>query len=335
MRMNGPDRRLSVAPMMDCTDRHCRYFLRQITRRTLLYSEMVTADAVRYGDRAKLLGFDPIEHPVALQLGGCDPEALAEAAAIGEAWGYDEINLNVGCPSDRVQNARFGAALMAEPELVARCVAAMRERVSVPVTVKTRIGIDHQDTAEFLRHFVDTVADAGCRSFTIHARKAWLRGLSPKENREKPPLIHDRAYALKRARPDLEIVLNGGIDSLDGVRDALNNGLDGAMLGRAAYHTPWVLAGADAAIWGEPATPPTRAQVVEAMMAYAARLRAQGLPIRMVTRHMMGLCAGLPGARKWRQHLSEVARRDDAGPDEIANAFAKVRDPDAPAAAAA
>ncbi len=335
MTANALDRRLSVAPMMDCTDRHCRYFLRQITRRTLLYTEMLTADAVRFGDRAKLLGFDPIEHPVALQLGGCDPAKLAEAAAIGEAWGYDEINLNAGCPSDRVQNARFGAALMAEPELVARCVAAMRERVSVPVTVKTRIGIDHQDTPAFLQHFVDTVADAGCRSFTIHARKAWLRGLSPKENREKPPLIHDRVYALKRARPDLEIVLNGGIAGLAEVRPALDAGADGVMIGRAAYHTPWILAGADAALWGDTGSAPTRAGVVAAMMDYAAGLRAQGLPIRMVTRHMMGLCAGLPGARKWRQHLSEVARRDDAGPAEIANAFAKVRDPDAPAAAAA
>jgi tRNA-dihydrouridine synthase A len=330
-----PDRRLSVAPMMDCTDRHCRYFLRQITRHTLLYSEMVTADAVRFGDRAKLLDFDPSEHPVALQLGGCDPDALAEAAAIGADWGYDEINLNIGCPSDRVQSARFGACLMAEPDLVARCVAAMRARVRVPVTVKTRIGIDHRDSFDFLRSFVDTVADAGCRSLTIHARKAWLSGLSPKENREKPPLCYDRVHDLKAARPDLEVILNGGVGDLDTAARALVDGLDGAMLGRAAYHTPWVLADADARIWGDPRRAPTRGEVIDAMMAYAARLRAEGRPIKAVTRHMMGLCAGLPGARKYRQHLSEVARRDDAGPEVIAAAFAKVRDPEAAGAMAA
>jgi tRNA-dihydrouridine synthase A len=324
-----PDRRLSVAPMMDWTDRHDRYFLRRITRRTLLYTEMVTADAVRFGDRGRLLDFDASEHPLALQLGGCDPVALAEAARVGAEWGYDEINLNVGCPSDRVQSARFGACLMAEPSLVARCVAAMRAAVDIPVTVKTRIGIDERDSFAFLLDFVDTVAAAGCESFTIHARKAWLKGLSPKENREKPPLNHARAHALKAARPHLEIILNGGIPDVPTGLAAIRGGdgqpdLDGMMLGRAAYQTPWVLAEADAAVWGDPRPAPGRAEVVEDMIAYAARLRGEGLPIRMVTRHMMGLFAGLPGARRWRQHLSEVARKDDAPPEVIAEAFAKV-----------
>lgn len=329
------DRRLSVAPMMDCTDRHDRFFLRQITRHTLLYTEMVTADAVRFGDRARLLDFDTCEHPVALQLGGCDPAALAEAARIGADWGYDEINLNVGCPSDRVQSARFGACLMQAPTLVARCVAAMRAAVDLPVTVKTRIGVDHQDSFAFLLAFVDTVAAAGCQSFIVHARKAWLKGLSPKENRERPPLDYARVHALKTARPSLEIILNGGLESLEQAQAEIGRGLDGVMLGRAAYHTPWVLADADRLFWNEPATAPERAAVVDAMMVYAARLRREGLPIRMVTRHMMGLCAGLPGARAWRRHLSEVARHDEAGPEVIAEAFAKVREDSAADAAAA
>lgn len=330
---NGWDRRLSVAPMMDCTDRHCRYFLRRITRRTLLYTEMVTADAVRFGDRAKLLGFDASEHPVALQLGGCDTESLSEGAAIAEDWGYDEVNLNIGCPSDRVQSARFGACLMAEPALVARCVAHMRDRTTLPVTVKTRIGIDHLDSFEFLESFVNTVAEAGCTSFTLHARKAWLQGLSPRENRERPPLNYDRVREIKGARPDLEIVLNGGIpDPATGLRE-MGGHLDGMMLGRAAYNTPWVLADADARVWGDTAPMPTRTAVIDAMVAYAEGLRREGLPIRLATRHMMGLCAGLPGARKYRQHLSEVARKEDARPEVIAEAFDKVNLPDAAEAA--
>jgi len=329
------DRRLSVAPMMDCTDRHCRFFLRQITRRTVLYTEMVTADAVRFGDRARLLDFDPSEHPVALQLGGADPDALAEAARIGADWGYGEINLNVGCPSDRVQAARFGACLMAEPDLVARCVAALRAAAPLPVTVKTRIGIDHQDSFAFLLDFVDRVRAAGCASVTVHARKAWLQGLSPKENRERPALNYDRVRALKAARPGLEVILNGGVPDPEGAAGHLAEGLDGAMLGRAAYHTPWVLASADRVVFGATTAPPDRGQVVAALLAYAEGLRRQGLPIRLLTRHLMGLCAGLPGARAWRRHLSEVARLDEAGPETIAAAFDRVHEPGSAASLAA
>jgi len=320
------DRRLSVAPMMDCTDRHARYFLRLISRRTLLYTEMVTADAVRHGDRAKLLDFHPSEHPVALQLGGADPRALAESARIGADWGYDEINLNVGCPSDRVRNGRFGACLMREPAVVADCVAAMRAAVDLPVTVKTRLGVDDRDSLEELLAFVDTVAAAGCRTFVLHARKAWLQGLSPKENREVPPLDYGRVHRLKHARPDLEIILNGGIPDLETAKEQLDAGMNGVMLGRAAYHTPWVLAEADRRIFGTEDALPDRAEVIAGARAYAGRLRAQGLPIRLLTRHLMGLCAGLPGARAWRRHLSEVARHDDAHPAVIAEAFARVRD---------
>ena len=329
------DRRLSVAPMMDCTDRHCRFFLRQITRRSLLYTEMVTADAVRFGERARLLDFAPCEHPVALQLGGADPDALAEAARIGADWGYDEINLNVGCPSDRVQAARFGACLMAEPDLVARCVAAMQAAVPVPVTVKTRIGIDHQDSFAFLLDFVDRVRAAGCASVTVHARKAWLQGLSPKENRERPPLNYARVQALKAARPGLEVILNGGVPDPETAARHSAAGLDGAMLGRAAYHTPWVLASADRAVFGAAAPPPTRAAVLDALLDYAEALRRQGLPIRLLTRHLMGVCAGLPGARAWRRHLSEVARRDAAGPETLAAAFDLVRGAESAASLAA
>ncbi len=320
-----PTRRLSVAPMMECTDRHDRWFLRRITRRTLLYSEMVTTGAVLRGDRDKLLGFDASENPVALQLGGAEPAALAESAKIAEGYGYDEVNLNVGCPSDRVQSARFGACLMAEPALVADCVAAMRAAVTIPVTVKTRIGVDERDSEAELLAFLDTVAAAGCRSFTLHARKAWLKGLSPKENREVPPLNYDRVFRVKQLRPDLEIVLNGGVQTLAEAEDHLAAGVDGVMLGRAAYHTPWVLAEADRRIFGEAAAPlPERAAVVAALMDYAARLRAEGLPTKLLTRHIMGLCAGLPGARAWRRHLSEVGRHPEAGPEVIAEAFAKV-----------
>ncbi|RDD63548.1 tRNA dihydrouridine(20/20a) synthase DusA [Ferruginivarius sediminum] len=322
-----PDRRLSVAPMMDCTDRHDRFFLRQITRRTLLYTEMVTTGAVLNGDREKLLGFDPVEHPVALQLGGAEPRPLADCAAIAQDWGYDEVNLNVGCPSDRVQNARFGACLMAEPRLVADCVAAMRDAVSIPVTVKTRIGIDDRDSEAALRDFVDTVAATGCRTFIVHARKAWLQGLSPKENRNVPPLDYGRVYRLKQARPDLEIIINGGVPDLDTAKTHLDAGMDGVMLGRAAYHTPWILAEADRRFFGAASALPTRADVIAALMGYAQRLQSEGLPVKVLTRHIMGLCAGLPGARAWRRHLSEVGRDKDAGPEVIAEAFAHVERP--------
>jgi tRNA-dihydrouridine synthase A len=317
----------AVAPMMDWTDRHDRYLLRLISRRARLYTEMVTAQAVIRGDRERLLAFDPAEHPLALQLGGADPDLLAEAARIGEGFGYDEINLNVGCPSDRVQSGRFGACLMAEPETVAAAVAAMRAAVSIPVTVKCRIGVDDQDPAEALPGFVGTVADAGCSVFVVHARKAWLEGLSPKENREVPPLDYPLVFALKRARPDLTIVLNGGIDSLDAAEAHLAH-VDGVMLGRAAYQTPWLLAEVDERLFGDPPSGLRRADVAEAMADYAARRMGEGVPLKSITRHMMGLFQGLPGARL----LFEQAHRPGAGPEVIRRAAALVAAPDRQAA---
>ncbi len=306
--------------MMDWTDRHCRYLLRLISRRTLLYTEMVPTGAVLHGDRARFLGFDPAERPLALQLGGAEPEDLAACARLAEAEGYDEVNLNVGCPSDRVQHARFGACLMAEPALVARCIAAMQDAVGIPVTVKSRIGIDDQDDYVDLLRFVDSVASVGCRSFTVHARKAWLEGLSPKQNREIPPLNYERVYRLKAERPDLEIVINGGIRSLDEAEAHLAR-VDGVMIGRAAYQDPYLLAMADGRLFGEPGPAVSREAVVEAMIAYAQRETARGVPVKCITRHMLGLFNGLPGARAWRRSLSETAHRPGAGPEVIAAAF--------------
>jgi tRNA-dihydrouridine synthase A len=323
-----PPHRFSVAPMMDWTDRHCRAFHRHLTGRALLYTEMVTADAVRLGDRARLLGFSADEHPVALQLGGSDPAAMAEAARIAEGFGYDEVNVNVGCPSDRVQSGRFGACLMREPELVGRVVAAMRAAVSIPVTVKCRIGVDDQDPGPALDALVDAVAGAGCDSVIVHARKAWLQGLSPKENRDVPPLDYGRVDALKAARPDLVVVLNGGLQDLDAAEAALDRGLDGAMLGRAAYQTPWVLADVDRRFFGAPASHPDRHAVVEAMADYAARMRRdQGTPVKSIARHMLGLFQGLPGARAWRRHLAETMPDPDAGPEILVDAAARVAPP--------
>ena len=306
--------------MMDWTDRHCRYLLRLISRRTLLYTEMVPTGAVLHGDRARFLGFDPAERPLALQLGGAEPEDLAACARLAEAEGYDEVNLNVGCPSDRVQHARFGACLMAEPALVARCIAAMQDAVGIPVTVKSRIGIDDQDDYVDLLRFVDSVASVGCRSFTVHARKAWLEGLSPKQNREIPPLNYERVYRLKAERPDLEIVINGGIRSLDEAEAHLAR-VDGVMIGRAAYQDPYLLAEADRRLFGVPGPAVSREAVVEAMIAYAQRETARGVPVKCITRHMLGLFNGLPGARAWRRSLSETAHRPGAGPEVIAAAF--------------
>jgi tRNA-dihydrouridine synthase A len=302
------DRRLSVAPMMDWTDRHCRYFLRLITRHTLLYTEMVTTGALLRGDAERHLRFHPDEHPVALQLGGSSPADLARAARLGAEAGYDEVNLNCGCPSDRVQEGRFGACLMGEPALVADCVSAMRAAVSVPVTVKTRIGIDEQDSYEFLHGFITTVAAAGCDTFIIHARKAWLSGLSPKENREIPPLRYEVVTRLKQDFPQLGIVLNGGVKTLAEAREHLTT-LDGVMIGREAYHNPWLLAAADREIYGDLAAPPTREQVIERYLAYCAPEVAAGQPIGRLMRHALGLFAGQPGARRWRRHLSEQAPR--------------------------
>ena len=320
---NAPAWRVSVAPMMDWTDRHCRYFLRQISRRTLLYTEMITTGAVLHGDRARLLGFDPAEHPVALQLGGADPGALAECARIAEGLGYDEVNLNVGCPSDRVQSGRFGACLMAEPELVARCVAAMRGAVSIPVTVKSRIAIDALDEWDTLRGFVETVADAGCDRFIVHARKALLSGLSPKQNRDIPPLRYDLVYALKAARPDLTVILNGGVETHPAIAEHLRH-VDGVMLGRAAYRNPYLLADADRRYFGETGLAPTRHQVVEAVLPYIeAQLRA-GTPLLAMSRHLIGLFQAVPGARAWRRHLSENACRRGSGVDVIRDALAQL-----------
>ncbi len=332
--MTNPSHRFCVAPMMDWTDRHCRYFHRLLSRRARLYTEMITADAVLHGDRARLLGFSPEEHPVALQLGGSDPAKLAEAAAIGEAEGYDEINLNVGCPSDRVQEGRFGACLMAEPALVARCVAAMRARVRVPVTVKCRIGIDDQDSEADLERFVATVAGAGCRTFIVHARKAWLEGLSPKENREVPPLDYPRVHRLKAAHPELEIVINGGIASLDDALVHLGK-VDGVAMGRAAYQNPYLLADVDRRLFGETRPPPTRRAVLEALIPYVERHLRAGGRLNNVTRHILGLYHGQPRARAFRRHLSERAPRDGAGIEVLREAIGIVEDAEQPALAAA
>ena len=316
--------RFSVAPMMDWTDRHCRYFHRIMTKRALLYTEMVTAEAVLRGKRDMLIGFSPEEHPIGLQLGGSNAALLADAAAVGEQYGYDEINLNVGCPSDRVQEGRFGACLMAEPQLVADCVAAMRARVAVPVTVKCRIGIDDQDSERDFQTFIDTVAAAGCRTFIVHARKAWLNGLSPKENREVPPLDYARVHRLKQARPELTIVLNGGLAYLADAREH-GDGLDGVMLGRAAYQTPWILAQVDQRFFGAPANGLTRHAVMEAMIPYVEAHLGRGGRLNNIVRHVLGLFHGEPGARSFRRVLSEDAVKPGAGIDVIRRALEPVR----------
>lgn len=299
-----PDRRFSVAPMMDWTDRHFRYFLRLISRRTLLYTEMVHARAILQGQVDRLLAFSPEEHPVALQLGGSEPGQLAEAARIGESFGYDEINLNVGCPSDRVQAGRFGACLMLEPETVARSVAAMQKAVSVPVTVKCRIGVDDQDSEASLRQFIGIVSDAGCRSFTVHARKAWLQGLSPKQNREVPPLDYELAQRVSAAFSSLEFVINGGIKSLDTV-DAFLKDFDGVMIGREACGNPWMLSEVDQRVFGKAGRAVDRATVAEQYAAYCARMHGQGQPKSILLRNIHGLFQGVPGARQWRRTLAE------------------------------
>ena len=298
--------------MMDGTDRHCRYFHRLMTKRALLYTEMITAEAAINGDRDYLLGFDPSEHPVALQLGGSDPDKLVEAAKIGADFGYDEINLNVGCPSDRVQSGAFGACLMKSPTLVADCVAAMKAAVNIPVTVKCRIGVDDQDPEESLFGFVDEVAAAGCEIFIVHARKAWLQGLSPKENRTLPPLDYDLVRRLKRERKELSIILNGGIETI-GDAASLVADFDGVMLGRAAYGAPYLLASVDEMMFGDADTAPSREDVAAQMSDYIKRMFAIGVRPHSITRHMLGLFHGAPGARLWRRFISENAShaRDD------------------------
>jgi len=309
--------------MMDWSDRHCRYFWRLLTRRALLYTEMVTAGALIHGDRDRFLHFNEEEHPVALQLGGSDPAQLARCARWAQEWGYDEVNLNCGCPSDRVQSGLFGACLMAQPRLVADCVAAMRNSCDLPVTVKHRIGIDHMESYGELGTFVETVAAAGCSVFIVHARKAWLQGLSPRENREVPPLNYPWVYRLKQDFPHLTIVINGGIQSIDQCRAHLMH-VDGVMLGREAYGNPWLLAHVDEALFGVESPVTSRGEVIAALLPYTRRQLAEGAQLNHITRHILGLFHGMPGARKFRRHLSENAWRQGAGIEVLAEAHALV-----------
>jgi tRNA-dihydrouridine synthase A len=318
---------LSIAPMMDRTDRHFRYFMRQITRRTLLYTEMVTTAAILHGDKEYLLGFSPQEKPLVLQVGGDNPKELAECSRIAEDMGYDEINLNVGCPSSRVQDGNFGACLMAHPEKVADCVAEMIYATRIPVSVKHRIGIDDRDRYEDMLDFVRIVSQAGCRRFTVHARKAWLQGLSPKENRDIPPLRYSDVYRLKQEFPDLLIEINGGIINIDQVRQHLQS-VDAVMIGRAAYDHPYLFATADNEIYGEAMQPPSRHEVAEAMFSYIDYWVTKGLKLNKLTRHMLQLFAGQPGSRVWKRHLTENSCRLGAGYAVVQEALAQV--PDSP-----
>lgn len=328
--------RFSIAPMMDWTDRHCRMLHRQLSRHAVLYTEMVTTGALDHGDRARHLEFSAEEQPVVLQVGGSDPDAMARAAALGEAWGYAAVNINVGCPSDRVQNGRFGACLMAEPHTVAACVVAMRGATALPITVKSRIGIDDMDDYDHLRRFVDTVAAAGCSTFIVHARKAWLQGLSPKENRDVPPLVYPSVYRLKAERPDLHIHINGGIRTLDAAAEHLKS-VDGVMIGREAYQNPYLLAEVDRRVFGAgPMSGATaadrddpvsgRAAVVIRYLPYVEAQCAAGVPVKAITRHMLGLFQGVPGGRLWRRHLSEHAHRPGAGARVIRDALDRVQE---------
>jgi tRNA-dihydrouridine synthase A len=324
-------RTVSVAPMMDWTDRHCRMFHRQISRHTWLYTEMVTTGALLHGDVPRHLDFDGAEHPVALQLGGSEPSDLAHSARLGQQWGYDEINLNCGCPSERVQKGAFGACLMAEPQLVADCVKAMRDAVDIDVTVKHRIGLDQHESYDFVRDFVGTIAEAGCATFIVHARNAILKGLSPKENREIPPLRYEYAYRLKHDFPALEIILNGGVRTLAEIDTHLQH-VDGVMLGREAYHNPWVMAEFDARYYGDAAAPRSRADVLAAMLPYIRNQLALhgpdaaggGLRLNSITRHMLGLTMGLPGARRFRQMLSDPKQLAKGDPALLLDALASL-----------
>ena len=323
--------RFSVAPMMDWTDRHCRAFHRLLSRRARLYTEMLTTPAVIHGDRQRLLGFDTTEHPVALQLGGSNPHDLAEAAKIGESFGYDEINLNVGCPSDRVKGGNFGACLMAEPKLVAQCVAAMKAAVKIPVTVKCRLGIDDQDIETALNDLANGVIAAGADALAVHARKAWLNGLSPKENRDIPPLDYDRVYRLKAAMPNVPIAINGGIATIIEAKDHLTH-VDGAMLGRAAYQEPWRLLSVDPELFGEAAPYASMHDAIEALVPYIERELSRGTRLHSITRHLVGAYQGVPGARAFRRYLAEVCTRPDAGTEQLRGAMRIVSEREAVAA---
>lgn len=322
-------RLFSVAPMLDWTDTHCRYFHRLLTKRAVLYTEMVTTGALLHGQTERYLSFNQAEHPLALQLGGSEPKEMAQCAVLAADFGYDEVNINVGCPSERVQKGAFGACLMAEPQLIADCVAAMQAKVAIPVTVKNRIGIDDQEDYEGLHNFVSTVAEAGCQTFIIHARKAWLKGLSPKENREIPPLRYDLVYQLKQAFPQLEIIINGGITSLEACQAHLQS-VDGVMVGREAYHNPWILAEVDSVIYGEPANFLDRYAVLEQLLIYIEQQQAQGVRVSHIGRHSLGLFQGLPGAKQWRRHLSEQMHRPDASLNLFKQAAKKVLDASPP-----
>jgi len=322
------DRAFSVAPMLDWTDRHERFFLRQISRHALLYTEMVTTGAIIHGDRDRHLAFHQQEHPLALQLGGSDPVQLAQCTQIATDYGYDEINLNVGCPSDRVQSGRFGACLMAEPSVVAECVAAMQVATSLPITVKHRIGVDDRDSWDELCEFVETVAEAGCDVFIVHARKAWLKGLSPKQNREIPLLDYDTVYRLKTQYPQLEIILNGGIGNLDQAEQHLQH-VDGVMLGREVYHNPYMLAYVDQRFFQDDHALPSRLEIVQRLVPYIEQQLAMGNRLHNITRHITGLYHAMPGARAWRRQLSEQGVRKDAGVDVLRQALALVEDRDA------
>jgi tRNA-dihydrouridine synthase A len=331
-KMTKLDRRFCTAPLMDWTDRHCRAFHRGLTGRALLYTEMVTADAIVHGVRERLIGFSAIEHPVALQLGGSDPAKLAEAARIGADFGYDEINLNVGCPSDRVQSGRFGACLMREPALVAQLCSAMQHAApNIPVTLKCRLGVDDQDPAEALFALVDAAAREGCRTFIVHARKAWLSGLSPKQNRDVPPLDYELVRALKRARPELEIILNGGLRDIDHALSE-SEGLDGAMLGRAAYQNPALLLDVDPCVFGARAPAASREEAVLNFLGYVEERLAEGVHLHAMTRHMLGLFHAQPGGRLWRRVLSERAPRAGAGIEVLRDALAETAEHAAQAA---
>ncbi len=301
--------------MMDWTDRHCRWFHRRLSARVLLYTEMVVADAAIHGDRDYLIGFDAVEHPIALQIGGSDPGKLSQAAKVGEQYGYDEININIGCPSDRVQSGRFGACLMAEPDLVAECYGAMAAAVDIPVTVKCRLGIDDQNAAKTLPEFIEKVSSAGCTHFIIHARKAWLKGLSPKENRDVPPLDYDLVHAMKRRFPHLQIALNGGVKTIAEAK-AASEGLDGVMLGRAAYHDPWILTKIDTVFFGNVIVSETREDIIEDLIKYTERVQDEDRSTKALIRHIMGLYTARPGARLWRRTLSE-GLSSGAKPSEI------------------
>ena len=321
------DRRFSIAPMMEYTDRFCRYFHRLLSKQTLLYTEMVTSGALIHGDRPRHLQFAPEEHPIAVQLGGSTPDELAQATSIAAAYGYDEINLNCGCPSDRVQSGKFGAVLMKDPAHVADCFRAMQAVTDIPVTVKHRIGVDDMDSYSFLRDFVGTVAEAGCQTFIVHARKAWLKGLSPKQNREVPPLSYDAVYRLKRDFPQLEIILNGGVTTVAQTLEHLHH-VDGVMMGREAYHNPYLLAEVDNRVFGSQLPVPSRESVLEQFALFVQAELSRGIRLGHMTRHILGLYQGVPGARRFRRHISENAHLPESGTEvlyQALNALNEVR----------